>query len=290
MPSQVSCHAAADTPVATQQSSSCTEPFTITPPCSSGSFISRPHACACARPSCRLCSPCPSPVNTFARVSRTWPPLSLSRPEPCRQEHPFYRGARVPDQLVYTFALRHASAYNLIDAGHPSLVAETFCFAPRAKLLSVTVVPSFRPRQPFSLPRWIPRCIRAVSIRVRSSHRPTSPPTSPFPAAVPLELFISHLGRNPKTSGVNSTRLPTRRPTRSGSRRIPCTEPTTPQPHLYPHLIEPRQILWILCGCPTTRKPRVCLHLAGPLQIRPGSFVAATRSAMWAATCAWVSL
>jgi hypothetical protein len=49
---------------------------------------------------------------------------------------------------MYTFALRHASAYNLIDADHPNLVAETFCFAPRAKLLSVTVVLSFRPRQP----------------------------------------------------------------------------------------------------------------------------------------------
>jgi hypothetical protein len=57
------------------------------------------------------------------------------------------------DQLVYAFALRHASAYNLIDVDHPSLVAETFCFAPHAKLLSVTVLPSFRPRQPFSLPR-----------------------------------------------------------------------------------------------------------------------------------------
>jgi hypothetical protein len=64
----------------------------------------------------------------------------------------------VPDQLVYAFALRHTSAYNLIDADHPSIVAETFCLAPRAKLLSVTVVPSFRPRQPFSLLSWIPRC------------------------------------------------------------------------------------------------------------------------------------
>jgi hypothetical protein len=71
---------------------------------------------------------------------------------------------------VYAFALRHASAYNLIDAGHPSLVAETFCFAPRAKLLSVTAVSSFRPRRPFSLPRWIPRCTKAVSSCVRSSH------------------------------------------------------------------------------------------------------------------------
>jgi hypothetical protein len=35
------------------------------------------------------------------------------------------------------------SAYNLTGAGHPSLIAETYCFAPRAKLLSVTVVPSF---------------------------------------------------------------------------------------------------------------------------------------------------
>jgi hypothetical protein len=61
----------ADTPVATSRSSSRTEPFTIAPPCSSGSFISRPHARACARPSCRLCSPCSSPVNKFARVSRT---------------------------------------------------------------------------------------------------------------------------------------------------------------------------------------------------------------------------
>jgi hypothetical protein len=191
---------------------------------------------------------------------------------------------------VYAFALRHASAYNLTGADHPSLIIETFCFAPRAKLLSVTVMPSFRPRRPFSLPRWIPRCIRATSSRVSSSHRPTSPPTSPFPAAVPLELSIGTLGATTKPVGINSTRLPTRRPTRSGSRGIPCTEPTTPQPHLYLHLIEPWQILWILCGCPTTRKPRVCLHLAGPLQIRPGSFVAATRSAMWAATCAWVSL
>jgi hypothetical protein len=51
------------------------------------------------------------------------------------------------------FALRPASVYNLIDADHPSLVVETFYFAPRAKLLSVTVVPSFRPGQPFSLLR-----------------------------------------------------------------------------------------------------------------------------------------
>jgi hypothetical protein len=50
---------------------------------------------------------------------------------------------------VHAFALRHASAYNLIDADHPNLVAETFCFAPHAKLLFVTVVLSFRPRQPF---------------------------------------------------------------------------------------------------------------------------------------------
>jgi hypothetical protein len=64
-----------------------------------------------------------------------------------------YTEARAPDQLAYAFALRHASAYNLIVADHPSLVAETFCFAPHAKLLSVTVVPSFRPRLPFSLPR-----------------------------------------------------------------------------------------------------------------------------------------
>jgi hypothetical protein len=48
---------------------------------------------------------------------------------------------------VYAFTLRHASAYNLIDADHPSLVAETFCCAPCAKLLSVTVVPTFRPRE-----------------------------------------------------------------------------------------------------------------------------------------------
>jgi hypothetical protein len=41
------------------------------------------------------------------------------------------------------FALGHTSAYNLTGADHPSLVAETFCFAPRAKLLSVTIVPSF---------------------------------------------------------------------------------------------------------------------------------------------------
>jgi hypothetical protein len=47
-----------------------TKPFTFAPPCSSGSFISRPHARADARPSCRLCCPCSSPVNTFARVSR----------------------------------------------------------------------------------------------------------------------------------------------------------------------------------------------------------------------------
>jgi hypothetical protein len=70
-PSQASCHAAADTPVATSRSSSCTEPFTFALPCSSGSFISLPHARACARPSCRPCSPCSSPVNTFTRVSRT---------------------------------------------------------------------------------------------------------------------------------------------------------------------------------------------------------------------------
>jgi hypothetical protein len=54
---------------------------------------------------------------------------------------------------VYVFALRHTSAYNLIDADHPNLFAETFCFAPRAKLLSVTVMLSFRPRHPFSFPR-----------------------------------------------------------------------------------------------------------------------------------------
>jgi hypothetical protein len=70
-PSQASCLAVADTPVATPRSSSCTEPFTIALPCSSGSFISRPHARACARPICRLCSPCSSPMNTFSRVSRT---------------------------------------------------------------------------------------------------------------------------------------------------------------------------------------------------------------------------
>jgi hypothetical protein len=70
-PSQVSCHAAAGTPVATPRSSSRTEPFTIAPSCSSESFISRPHARACARPSCRLCSPCSSSVNTFTRLSRT---------------------------------------------------------------------------------------------------------------------------------------------------------------------------------------------------------------------------
>jgi hypothetical protein len=94
---------------------------------------------------------------------------------------------------VYVFALRHASAYNLIDADHPSLVVETFYFAPRAKLLYVIVVPSFRPRQLFSLLRWIPRCTRAASSRVRSSHRPTSPPTSPFPPVAPLGLTIEHL-------------------------------------------------------------------------------------------------
>jgi hypothetical protein len=54
---------------------------------------------------------------------------------------------------MYAFALRHASSYNLIDADHLNLVVETFYFAPRAKLLSVIVVPSFRPRQLFSLPR-----------------------------------------------------------------------------------------------------------------------------------------
>jgi hypothetical protein len=70
-PSQASCHATADTPAATLRSSSRTELFTITPPCLSGSFISPPHARACARPSCRLCSPFSSPVNTFARMSRT---------------------------------------------------------------------------------------------------------------------------------------------------------------------------------------------------------------------------
>jgi hypothetical protein len=72
--------------------------------------------------------------------------LHLSATRTPSQEHPFRRGARVPDQLVYAFALRHASSYNLIDADHLNLVAETFCFAPRAKLLSVAVVPSFRPR------------------------------------------------------------------------------------------------------------------------------------------------
>jgi hypothetical protein len=35
---------------------------------------------------------------------------------------------------VNAFALRPASAYNLIYANHPSLVVETFYFAPRAKL------------------------------------------------------------------------------------------------------------------------------------------------------------
>jgi hypothetical protein len=35
----------------------------------SGSFISPPHARACARPSYRLCSPGSSPVNTFTLVS-----------------------------------------------------------------------------------------------------------------------------------------------------------------------------------------------------------------------------
>jgi hypothetical protein len=99
---------------------------------------------------------------------------------------------------VYVFALKHASAYNLIDADHPSLVAETFCFATRAKLLSVNVVSSFRPRQPFSLPRLIPRCTRAASSRVRSSHRPTSPPTSPFPPVAPLGLTIEHLAPTPE--------------------------------------------------------------------------------------------
>jgi hypothetical protein len=44
---------------------------------------------------------------------------------------------------VYAFALRRASAYNLIDTDHPSLVVETFYFSPRAKSLSVTVVLSF---------------------------------------------------------------------------------------------------------------------------------------------------
>jgi hypothetical protein len=100
---------------------------------------------------------------------------------------------------VYAFALKHASAYNLNDAGHPSLVVETFCFAPRAKLLSVTVVPSFRPRQPFSLLRWIPRCTRAASSRVSSSHRPTSPPTSPFPPVAPLGLTIEHKAPTPES-------------------------------------------------------------------------------------------
>jgi hypothetical protein len=42
--SQASCHAAADTPVATSLSSSSTEPFTFAPPCSSGSFVSQTHA------------------------------------------------------------------------------------------------------------------------------------------------------------------------------------------------------------------------------------------------------
>jgi hypothetical protein len=70
-PSQASYHAAADTPVASPRSSSRTKPFTFAPPCSSGSFVSQTHARADARPSCRLCSPCSSPVNTLTRVSRT---------------------------------------------------------------------------------------------------------------------------------------------------------------------------------------------------------------------------
>jgi hypothetical protein len=45
-PSQASCHAAADTPVATTRSSSRAKPFTFAPPCSSGSFVSQTHACA----------------------------------------------------------------------------------------------------------------------------------------------------------------------------------------------------------------------------------------------------
>jgi hypothetical protein len=100
---------------------------------------------------------------------------------------------------VYVFALRHASAYNLINADHPSLVAETFCLVPRAKPPSVTVVPSFRPRQPFSLLRWIPRCTRAASSHVRPSHRPTSPPMSPFPPVAPLGLTIEHLAPTPES-------------------------------------------------------------------------------------------
>jgi hypothetical protein len=99
---------------------------------------------------------------------------------------------------VYAFTLMHMSAYNLIDADHPSLVAETFCLAPRAKLLSVTVVLSFRPRQPFSLLRWIPRCTRAASSRVSSSHGPNSPPTSPYLPAAPLGLTIEHLAPTPE--------------------------------------------------------------------------------------------
>jgi hypothetical protein len=43
-PSQASCHAAADTPVATPRSSSRTKPVTFAPPCSTGSFVSQTHA------------------------------------------------------------------------------------------------------------------------------------------------------------------------------------------------------------------------------------------------------
>jgi hypothetical protein len=59
-------------------------------------------------------------------------------------------------------------------------------------------VPSFRPRQPFSLLRWIPRCTRAASSRVSSSHGPTSPPTSPYLPAAPLGLTIEDLAPTPE--------------------------------------------------------------------------------------------
>jgi hypothetical protein len=57
---------------------------------------------------------------------------------------------------VYAFALRHASTYNLTDAGHASLVAKTFCFAPRAELVSGAVVPRTRPRPPLFLAQTEP--------------------------------------------------------------------------------------------------------------------------------------
>jgi hypothetical protein len=74
-------------------------------------------------------SPLLSLLESVEHVHACEPNLTAAQPVAAgtrRHEHPFRRGARAPDQLVYAFALRHASAYNLTDAGHPSLVTETF--------------------------------------------------------------------------------------------------------------------------------------------------------------------